>query len=111
MTSIGNYAFIWCSGLTSVTIPDSVTDIGDKAFGCCSGLTSVIFGSGTASIGGSVFQECSNCSIFDFRRTASVPTLASVDAFYNTPSVKEIIVPDSLYDSWIAAANWSSDTY
>ena len=41
VTSIGNYAFVWCSGLTSVTIPNSVTSIGNYAFGGCSGLTSV----------------------------------------------------------------------
>ncbi|MCR5413471.1 MAG: leucine-rich repeat domain-containing protein, partial [Kiritimatiellae bacterium] len=41
VTSIGECAFFYCSGLTSVTIPDSVTSIGDGAFSGCSGLTSV----------------------------------------------------------------------
>ena len=39
VTSIGSYAFSWCTGLTSVVIPDSVTSIGEKAFVCCA-LTS-----------------------------------------------------------------------
>ena len=43
VTSIGNYAFYDCTGLTSVTIPDSVTSIGDGAFLDCTGLTSSIF--------------------------------------------------------------------
>ena len=41
VTTIGNYAFYDCSGLTSVVIPNSVTSIGDFAFCYCSGLTSV----------------------------------------------------------------------
>ena len=42
-TSIGNYAFYNCSGLTSVTIPNSVTSIGEGAFYGCRGLTSITF--------------------------------------------------------------------
>ena len=42
VTSIGDYAFYYCIGLTSVTIPNSVTSIGEWAFRDCSGLTSVI---------------------------------------------------------------------
>ena len=42
MTSIGDYAFSGCSGLTSVTIGNSVESIGSEAFSGCGGLTSVI---------------------------------------------------------------------
>ncbi len=38
VTAIGDDAFSWCTGLTSVTIPESVTAIGDEAFSRCSGL-------------------------------------------------------------------------
>ena len=41
VTSIGERAFYYCSGLTSVTIPNSVTSIGGSVFSYCSGLTSV----------------------------------------------------------------------
>ncbi len=41
--SIGNSAFSHCTGLTSITIPNSVTEIGSSAFSGCSGLTSIIF--------------------------------------------------------------------
>ena len=43
-TIIGRNAFGGCSGLTSVTIPNSVTSIGIRAFFGCTGLTSVTIG-------------------------------------------------------------------
>ena len=52
-------AFDGCSGLTSVTIPDSVTSIGRSAFEGCSGLTSVTIGNSVISIGNSAFDGCS----------------------------------------------------
>ena len=45
VTSIGYCAFWYCSGLTSITIPNSVTSIGNDAFYKCSGLTKVILNS------------------------------------------------------------------
>ena len=41
VTSIGNYAFIYCSSLTSVTHPDSVISIGTNPFLPCLNLTSI----------------------------------------------------------------------
>ena len=39
VTSIGNYAFEYCSSLTEIVIPDNVTSVGDYAFRDCSSLT------------------------------------------------------------------------
>ena len=59
VTTIGEYAFYGCSGLTCVTIPDSVTSIGNEAFYNCSGLTSVTIPDGVTSIGAWTFYGCS----------------------------------------------------
>jgi flagellar basal body rod protein FlgG len=58
VTSIGNLAFRECSGLSSVSIPNSVTSIGEGAFYQCSKLSSLILPDGVTYIGGSAFWGC-----------------------------------------------------
>ena len=60
VTNIGQNAFWWCSGLTSVTIPESVTTIGYSAFNGCTGLTSVTIQKGVTNIDSSVFYGCTS---------------------------------------------------
>ena len=68
---ICDWAFQFCSSLSSVVIPDSVTSIGDGAFDGCSSLTSFVIPNGVTRIGDRTFCGCS--------------------------SLKEVAIPDSVF--------------
>ena len=62
VTKIDNYAFIYCSGVTSITIPSSVTSIGDCAFLDCSSLSTIIIPNsvkemGSNALGGTTWYD------------------------------------------------------
>ncbi len=102
---IGNYAFGYCTKLTSVTIPESVTYIGSGAFRECKTLTSVTVLGCLTTLGSLAFRDCSSCLKYDFLRHTKIPTLQE-NAFSGINTNAKIRVPDYLYDEWIAATNW-----
>ena len=55
---VGNYAFMGCPGLTSVTVSDRMVEIGMFAFYRCSGLTEVVISQSVTAIGIDAFREC-----------------------------------------------------
>ncbi len=58
VTSIGDYAFYHCSGLTSVNIPNILTSIGEYAFNNCQSLTGITIPNSVTTIGNSAFSDC-----------------------------------------------------
>ena len=96
---LGYAAFSDCSGLTSLTIPSSVTSIGYCAFLGCSGLTSFTIPSSVTSIGWGAFCGCSGLtSIYVY--TEKLPNMGS-DVFDGCDAKKcTVYVPKGTYDDY-----------
>ena len=97
---LGDYAFYGCSGLTSLTIPSSVTSIGGEAFRDCSGLTSLTIPSSVTSIGDSAFIGCS--SLTSLTIPSSVTSIGN-NAFYGCSSLTSLTIPSSVTSIGYAA--------
>lgn len=116
VTSIGDYAFDYCTGLTSVTIPNSVTSIGDGAFSSCRGLTSVTIGNSVTSIGSNAFYYCTGltsvtipdsvesigreafhgCNRLTSATIGKGVTSIGISAFWGCTGLTSITIPDSV---------------
>ena len=117
LTSIGDYAFYYCSSLTSIEILAGVTSIGRSAFsGCssltgvsfaegseltsigssafyyCSSLTSIEIPAGVTSIGDYAFNVCSNLASVTFAEGSQLTSIGS-GAFYGCSSLTSIEIP------------------
>ncbi len=93
VTSIGQTAFMDCSGLTSITIPNSVTSIGGYAFCGCSGLTSITIPNSVTSIVESAFQNCT--SLTSITIPNSVTSIGNI-AFLNCSGLTSVTIPNSV---------------
>ena len=103
VTSIGDYAFSDCSGLTSIEIPGSVTSISDSSFIGCSGLTSI-----TVSSENTVYDSRNDCNaiiekdtntlVLGCNNTKIPENVTSIGnyAFYHCIALKSIEIPESV---------------
>ena len=106
VTGIGTYVFNNCYALQSVSIPNNVTSILTFSFNNCYALQSISIPNGITKIGDNAFYNC-YASEYDFSKFSKVPTLGT-SVFKGIFSSTKILVPSSLYDTWVAATNWTT---
>ena len=113
VTSIGDFAFWYCVSLPHITIPNSVISIEHGAFSQCSGLTSVTIGNGVTSIGQTAFDGCHNLKRInsDTDGLANIPNgVVSIgqQSFSSCRSLTSLIIPNSVTSIGQTAFNWCS---
>jgi hypothetical protein len=93
VNSIGDYAFDGWAGLTSLTMPDSVTNIGNAAFQDCSFMTNIMIGNGVTCIGTNAFYRCNRLASVTFGTNL---TIIEDFAFDQCSSLSKVVLPDSV---------------
>ena len=91
--TIGNEAFIGCSRLLSVTIPDSATSIGSSAFKNCGNLKSVTIGDGVTEIDDYAFYNCDDLTSVTIPNSV---TRIRDYAFYNCKDLTSVTISNSV---------------
>lgn len=104
-TNIADNAFSMCSGLTRITIPDSVAAIGNWAFGECIGLTEITIPSGITSIGFGMFENC--ISLTSVTIPNGVTTIGNM-AFNSCSGLTNVTIPASVANFGFNAFGWCS---
>lgn len=84
---IADSAFLNCTGLTSVIIPDSVISIGHATFIGCSSLTSITIPDSVTSIGASAFSGCSSLTSITIPDSVII---INYEAFYNCSALSDV---------------------
>ena len=99
-------AFRGCSGLTELTLPNSVWSIGEYAFQGCSGLTELTLPNSITSIGDYAFAYCSDLS--KITSLAEIPPVCGFKVFNGVNKTNcELIVPKGSVAAYTRAEDWN----
>ena len=102
LNEIWDFAFNYCTELTSITIPNSVTSIGVGAFYGCTELTSIIIADGITSIGSFAFYGCTGLTSIVI--PGSVTSIENF-AFCGCTGLTSIIIADGITSIGSSAFN------
>ena len=110
-TQCYNNMFQNCTSLT--TAPElPATTLTNRCyyqmFYSCTSLKRIKMNASSGSLGPEMFNGCTSLELVDMTGSTGIPTVPNINNFNNTNTTFKIVVPDSLYDTWIAATNWAS---
>lgn len=108
ITGVYGYLFYNCTSLQEFILNNKVTTIAANALAYNISLRKLSFPSTMTRLDANSLVACSSIIEYDFTKHTKVPTLANVSAFLYINGICKIIVPDALYDTWIATTNWVS---
>ena len=91
--SIGYQAFMNCSSITALTIPNSVTTLSVSAFEGCSNLTEIYLPNSLANIHNDAFKDCINLKTVELPNTL---TRIASSLFDGCTSLSEITIPETV---------------
>src|ERR1035441_6326031 len=107
VTGIGDQAFVYCTSLTSVTIPNSITNIGNLAFYYCVSLTAITVDTNNpaySSVAGVLFNksqttliECPGGKAGSYTIPHGVASIGDW-AFEYGYRLTNVVIPDSVTD-------------
>lgn len=83
ITNIGNGAFAICAALSRIAVPRSVVNVGDSAFSSCVAITNVTLGANVLALGDAAFSGCIKLKEIFFQ--GNMPAVES-RAFLNAPA-------------------------
>ncbi len=93
VTTIGDWAFLDCSDLVEINIPNSVTYLGFYALGCCYALETATLSTSITVIDEELFRDCSSLTSIIIPEGV---TEIKEDAFYGCSALENVQLPSTL---------------
>jgi hypothetical protein len=102
------YLMSGCQGIKRIVIPQGITTIAEQMFYGCTILSEVYIPNSVTSLESKAFYGCDMLKKLDFSHFTEIPSLST---YPNSPFPTEtptIVVPDALYDEWVATTGWKN---